>query len=143
MMYNIITSICFYVRNLTTKSTKRKIGVHGLKQLETFIEERTHSFIFFSSTFFYSLFSNIYLYIGLYTDISYLQIYLHDIIKSNIVKKKNSFKFQAYSIYIFFSNHGIMISHQFVLKMLFGLGFFEVFTLDIGYFVFFKTDFGY
>ena len=36
-----------------------------------------------------------------------------------------------------------MISHQFTLKMLFGLGFFEILTMDLGYFVFFTTNLGY
>ena len=67
-------------------------------------------------------------------------------IKSNIatailLKEK---QFQVSSIYFsFFSNHLVMISHQFVLKMLFGLGFFEKLTTDLGCTVFFTTDFGY
>ena len=35
-----------------------------------------------------------------------------------------------------------MISHQFVSKMLLGLGLFEIFTTDLGYFVIFTADFG-
>ena len=47
-----------YVRNLTTKSTKRKVGVTDFKQFEAFFKKKIHSLfhilIFLSSTIFYS-----------------------------------------------------------------------------------------
>ena len=61
------------MRNLTAKSTKRKLRFNDFKQFEVFIEKRIHSlfhiFIFFSSTLFLFFVSVIYLFIGLYTDI--------------------------------------------------------------------------
>ena len=62
------------MRNLTAKSTKRKLRFNDFKQFEVFIEKRIHSlfhiFIFFSSTLFLFFVSVIYLFIGLHTDIS-------------------------------------------------------------------------
>ena len=49
-----------HVRNLATKSMKRKVGDNDFKWFESFIEESIHSlfhiFIFFNSTFFSSSF---------------------------------------------------------------------------------------
>ena len=87
---------------------------------------------------------NIYLCIGLYTDIFINIPPRYNKIKhchSNIIKRKTILSF-SYTFSLF-SNHVIVIFHQFVFKMLFGLGFFEIFTTDLGCFVFITTDFGY
>ena len=58
--HGIITSIGFYVRNLTTKSAKRKVGANYSTQFKALIEEGIHFLFhiifFFSFTFSYSSF---------------------------------------------------------------------------------------
>ena len=58
--HGIITSIDFYVRNLTTKSAKRKVGANYSTQFKALIEEGIHFLLhiifFFSFTFSYSSF---------------------------------------------------------------------------------------
>lgn len=60
----------------------------------------------------------------------------------NIMLKNNSISQVLWHVY-FFSNHRIMICQEFLLKLMLGLGSFEIITTDVRYFVFFTMDFGY
>ena len=136
-----------YMINLTTKFKERQelMILNNLK-LSLKREFTPVSYIHFLQFYIILFFvSNIYLCIGLYTDISINIFTRYNKIKhchSNIINRKTILSFK-YMFFSFFSNHVIMIFHQFVLNMLFELGFFEIFTTDLGYFVFFNKDFGY